>query len=413
MKIKPILLLLFSFVSLFMNAQSDFNSPYSIYGIGKENSNFFGGFTALGNTGIGYRSSPLTINKSNPASLTAIPKNSFLYEVGFNNTASTKKDKYDSQQNNDFNFTHLAMAFPVNDYWSMSMGVRPYTKVSYEVDIVKPIEGSSSNYTTKVVGSGGINEIFLGHGFKLRNNLSVGVEIVGLFGSISQEQWVLLGSSTTYLNDKNVYFSLGANAGIQYSLTDLLGTETTLGATVNFPTTLRGSEAFVGAKSNAMISNTFDQNAADFDLPLKFGVGLSSQINKNLLVSFDYRKNYWSDVNQSNNASAYRDQSIYGVGFEFKTSSEFTSYWNKVVYRAGANYDSGYLKIYNQNIDSYSFSLGLGFPTSNQRNSSTINVNYSYGKEGTTASGLIQDNFHKLSINFSFLGNWFQKQKIF
>jgi hypothetical protein len=367
----------------------------------------------MGNTGIAYRSSPITINKSNPASLTTISKNSFLYEVGFNNTFSTKKDKYVSQQNYDFNFTHLAMAFTVNRYWSMSIGVKPYSKVSYEIDVVQPVEGSSSNYTTKIMGSGGVNEIFWGHGFKLKNNFSVGVEFVGLFGSISQEQWVLLGSSTTYLNDKNVYFSLGINAGMQYSLSSLLGTETTLGATVSVPTTLRGAEAFVGTKSNTIISSEFNQNADDFDLPLKIGVGISSQINKNILVNLDYRKNYWNNINQSNNASFYRDQSIYGIGFEFKPSSELTSYWNKVVYRAGANYDSGYLNISNQNIDSYSFSLGLGFPTSNNRVSSTINLNYSYGKEGTTNRGLIQENFHKLSINLSLLGNWFQKQKIY
>lgn len=412
MKIKPFLFLLFSFVNLFMNAQSDFSSPYSIYGIGQENLNFFGGLTAMGNTGIAYKSQ-YTINQTNPASLTLIPENSFLYEVGFNNTFSTKRDKYTSQQDYDFNFTHLAMAFQVSNYWGMSLGIVPYSKVSYQIDVEKPIEGSTGNYITNVIGSGGINKIFWGHGFKLKNNFSVGVELDGLFGSISQEQRILLGANSAYLNDKNVYFSLGINAGMQYSLISLLGTETTLGATVSLPTTLRAAEASIGTKSNTIISNEFNQNADDFDLPLKFGVGVSSQINKNLLINLDYRKNYWNNINQSNNASAYKDQSIYGIGFEFKPSSKLISYWNNVVYRAGANYDSGYLNISNQNIDSYSFSLGLGFPTSKNRVSSTININYSYGKEGTTDRGLIQENFHKLSINLSLLGNWFQKQKIF
>lgn len=395
-----------------MHAQSDFSSPYSIYGIGQENLNFFGGLTAMGNTGIAYKSQ-YTINQTNPASLTSIPENSFLYEVGFNNTLSNKRDKYTSQQDYDFNFTHLAMAFPVNNYWRMSLGVVPYSKVSYQIDIVQPIEGGTGNYLTNVIGSGGINKIFWGHGFKLKNNFSVGVEIDGLFGSISQEQWILLGTNSAYLNDKNVYFSLGLNAGIQYSLNSLMGAKTTLGATVSLPTTLRAAEASIGAKANAIISTEFNQNADDFDLPLKFGVGISSQINKNLLLNVDYRKNYWNNINQSNNASSYRDQSIYGIGIEFKPSSELTSYWNKVKYRAGANYDSGYLNISNQKIDTYGFSLGLGFPTSKNRFSSTINLNYSYGKEGTTNRGLIQDNFHKLSINFSFLGSWFQKPKIF
>lgn len=412
MKIKSVLFLLFCFMNLFMNAQSDFSSPYSIYGIGQENLNFFGGLSAMGNAGIAYKSQ-YTINQTNPASLTSIPKNTFLYEVGFNNTFSTKKDTYASQQDYDFNFTHLAMAFPVNNYWGMSLGIVPYSKVSYQIDVVQPIEGSTGNYMTNVVGSGGINELFWGHGFKLTNNFSAGVEIVGLFGSISQEQWILLGTNSAYLNDKNVYFSLGANAGIQYSLNSLWGTKTTLGATVSLPTTLRGAEASVGMKSNAIISNEFNQNADDFDLPLKIGVGISSQINKYLLVNADYRKNYWNNINQSNNASVYSDQSIYGVGFEFQPSSKSNNYWHRLKYRVGANYDSGYVNISNQNVDKYSFSMGLGFPVSANNFSSSININYSYGKEGTTNSGLIQDNFHKLSLNLSLLGNWFQKPKIF
>lgn len=412
MKIKSFLFLLFSFVNLFMHAQSDFSSPYSIYGIGQENLNFFGGLTAMGNTGIAYKS-PYTINQTNPASLTSIPKNSFLYEVGLNSTFSIKNDSHTSQEEYDFNFTHLSMAFPVNNYWRMSLGVTPYSKVSYQIDIVQPVEGGTGNYLTNVIGSGGINKIFWGHGFKLKDNFSVGVEIDGLFGSISQEQWILLGANSVYLNDKNVYFSLGLIAGMQYSVNSFLGTKTTFGATVNLPTTLRAAEASTGAKADAIISREFSENAEDYDLPLKVGVGISSQINKNLLLNVDYRVNYWDGINKSDDASSYRDQSIYGIGIEFKPSSELTSYWNKVKYRAGANYDSGYLNISNQKIDTYSFSLGLGFPTSNNRFSSTINLNYSYGKEGTTNRGLIQDNFHKLSINFSFLGSWFQKPKIF
>ncbi len=413
MKIKSILFLIFSFINLFVTAQSDFSSPYSIYGIGQENLNYYGGFTAMGNTGIGYRSSPIIINKSNPASLTTISKNSFLYEVGFNNTLSYQKDKYVSQQNYDFNFTHLAMAFSVNKNWGMSFGIMPYSKVSYEIDIIQPVEGSLSDYITKVKGSGGLNEVFWGQGFKLRNNLSIGIELAGLFGSISQEQWIYVGTSSTYLNDKNVYFSLGANAGIQYSLNNFLGTKTTFGATINLPTVLRGSKAYVGTKSSTIISSEFNQNADDFDLPLKLGVGISSQINKNLLLNLDYRKNYWGNTNQSNNNSVYIDQTIYGIGFEFKPSSNLNSYWSNVKYRAGANYDSGYLNISNENINRYSFSLGLGLPVSKNNFSSTININYSYGREGTLSNGLIQDNFHKLSFNLSLLGNWFKKAKIF
>jgi hypothetical protein len=38
-----------------------------------------------------------------------------------------------------------------------------------------------------------------------------------------------------------------------------------------------------------------------------------------------------------------------------------------------------------------------------------MNINYSYGKEGTINNELVQDNFHKLSLNLSLFGNWFKK----
>jgi len=409
MKTKTILLYFIFSINLTLNAQSDFSSPYSIYGIGKENLIFFGGFSAMGNSGIAYRSSSTTINKSNPSSLTTIKKNSFLYELGFNNTYSLKFDSDVSQKENNFNFTHLAMAFPINKYWNMSIGIQPYSKVNYEIDIIQPIEGSINNYKTKIIGSGGINEIFWGHGFKINNNLSFGTEFVGLFGSISQEQWLNYGLSSTYLNDKNVYFSLGATLGVQYTL----GSKTTFGATINFPTILRGAEATVGTKSSRIISSEFNQNADDFNLPLKLGFGISSQLNKKFLINVDYRIKYWENTNQTNNASTYINQSIYAIGIEFKSPSNHTSYFGRIKYRAGINYDSGYLNINNKNINRYSFSLGLGLPTSKSNFSSFINLNYSYGKEGTTDRGLIQENFHKLSLNLSMFGNWFQKPKIF
>ena len=399
-------------ISTILWAQNDTSSPYSLYGIGVENKTSFGGFAALGNTGLAQKTT-LQINNFNPANLANIPLGSFLYEVGVNGTYSTIKTDEISQTTTNFNFSHLALAFPVTKNWGMSIGLMPYSKVGYDIDIENPIEGTTATFFTSINGSGGLNKIYWGNGLKLKNNLSIGAELVGLFGSINQEQWVLMGENTTYLNDKNVYFSFGVNAGIQYSLNSLLGTKTTLGATVNLPTILRAAEASVGTISNTIISSEFNQNADDFNLPLKIGVGVSSQINKNLLVNIDYRKNYWANTNQFDNTSSYKDQSIYGIGFEFKPSTNLTSYWNNIKYRAGANYDSGYLNISNQDINNYSFSLGIGLPTSKSSFSSIININYSYGREGTTSRGLIQENFHKLSLNLSLVGNWFQKLKIY
>ena len=413
MKKRSILFICICIISISINAQSDISSPYSMYGLGKESPNYFSGLTALSNTGIAYRN-PFSINKSNPASLTSISKNAFLYEVGFNSTSSIKKTNTINQQNFDFSFTHLAMGLTINDFWSTSFGIMPYSKVNYEIDVLQPIEGTTSFYNTNIIGTGGISEAFWGHGLKLTNNLSVGIELYGRFGSIVREDFISFETTSAYTKTSTNYLSAGLNAGIQYNLKELIGLNSTIGATISTPSTFNGEETVTyGGIDDSLVLDEYISDSENIDTPLKLGVGISTKISNNLLLNIDYRKNYWGDTNQSTGETAnYIDQYIYAIGTEFKIPSEFNNYWDNVKYRAGINYDSGYLNLSKNNIDNYSFSLGLGMPLS-KNGLSTMNINYSYGKEGTTNNNLIQDNFHKLSINLSLVGNWFKKQQKF
>ncbi|MEC8683167.1 MAG: aromatic hydrocarbon degradation protein, partial [Bacteroidota bacterium] len=80
-----------------------------------------------------------------------------------------------------------------------------------------------------------------------------------------------------------------------------------------------------------------------------------------------------------------------------------------VEYRAGINYDTGYLNIAGSDVSSYAVSVGLGLPVS--RSGSKLNLMYSYGRNGKIANGLIRENIHSLSLNFSLDGIWFMKPK--
>ncbi|SDW38527.1 hypothetical protein SAMN05444411_101615 [Lutibacter oricola] len=412
---KPQLVILFIFgISFSVLAQSDFDSPYSIFGIGKENSTLFGNSNAMGNTGIAYSSSRL-LNNLNPASLTALTPGLFLYEVGVSNTFSTKEDYQTTQSNNDFNFTNIGIGFAVSKKWKMSFSLIPTTKVSYEIDLEQPIEGSQADYYTNIIGSGGISEISWGHGYQLTKNFSVGLQLMAYFGSIDQEQIITYGSSEVLLEESNHYNGVGLKTGFQYTLNNLLGSKTTFGATVSLPSTLKGSQDVEGTKSfstsSVSVLSETDESIDDYELPLKIGVGISSQI-KNVTVNVDYRKSFWSDSYQSNSSYTYSDQNTFGVGLEYKPSTDNFKYWNTVAYRFGANYDSGYLTVSDTKIDSYGVSAGLGLPFS-KNSSSMLNLTYSYGKEGTLDNNLIVDNIHKLSLNLSLNGRWFQKKKIF
>lgn len=395
-------------------AQSDIDSPYSLFGVGKENMSYFGGANGLGNTGIGYSNSSL-LNKINPASLTAIEPTSFLYEIGLNNTISVKVDNNTSQTNYNFNFTHIALGFSVSNHWKMSFGLVPKTKTSYNIDLIEPVEGNLNYYYTNVTGSGGVNELFWGHGFKISKNVSLGIELLAYFGSIDQEKQLNYSTTSIYLNEVKKYNGLGIKGGLQYHIPNLFGTNTTFGAIASLPSTLSGTKDITGTKTFTDIGSTtiIDETAIEIDdaeLPLKIGFGISSQYRK-LTVNLDYQKNYWRNSYESNTNFSYSNQSIYGLGVEYKRETNSLKYYRKIVYRMGMNYDSGYLKMSDSKVDSFGFSAGIGLPVSNA--GSSLNFSYTYGKEGTLNNNLVMDNYHKISLNISLMGRWFQKKTIF
>jgi len=400
-------------ISTILWAQNDTSSPYSLYGLGVENKTSFGGFTSMGNTGVAQKT-PFQINNFNPANLANIPLGTFLYEVGVNGIYSIIKTDKISQDTNDFNFSHLTLAFPVIKNWGMSVGLIPYSKVGYDIDIDNSIEGSTETFNTSINGSGGLNKLYWGNGFMLNEKISLGFELSLLFGTINEESWVLTSPQVNIL-DYNYYNGFKFKTGIHFTLPDIAGVKTTLGGTIELPTELRGTQTRNAYKTiggyQIIIEENTENELDSFELPLSVSFGFSSKLNKTITTNLDYKKLWWENTNQYNNTESYTNQSIYAIGIEYKPSKNYGAF-NLLKYRLGINYNTGFLNISDQKIDSYSFSVGVGLPLSKQK-ASTLNVSYSFGREGTVSNSLIQENFHKLTLNLSLVGNWFQKLKIY
>jgi len=413
MKNKILLVLLVGCInSLF--AQSNTNTPYSLFGLGVENKTATGGLTGLGNTGIA-QANPFEINLFNPASLGNILQESFLYEIGVNGSFSTLKTSYDSETNNNANFSHIALAFPIKKNWGFGIGILPYTKTGYNSDIESPIEGSADTYYTRISGEGGLNKLYVSTGIQVIKNLSLGLDIAFLFGSIDQESLVYTGSLVT-ITDQNHYGGVKFKTGLQYKLPTFKGVASTFGATVELPTSLSGTQTRSSYKttsggSSVTIQEEEENDLDNFDLPFSYGVGITAALNKQFKTSLDYRKLLWSDTNQPENSQSYADQSIYAFGVEYGATKKKYSYWSNIKYRLGFNYNTGFLKISSQQIDSYFVSFGVGLPIKKYSNDK-FNISYSYGKEGTINNQLIQENFHKITLNLSFVGKWFDQRKI-
>ena len=347
------------------------------------------------------------INNLNPASFAGIPSNRFLFDFGLKAQKETLTESGNEEPRFNTNFSSLAIAFPVSKKSGIGISLLPYTNVGYNIaGLQSNIEGSTNNFNTFINGSGGINNFKISYGYRFNNRLRIGFDTSFLFGLIEEEEINLIGNSILTLNDKNNYTGVRLGFGVQYDITKKIS----FGATLNTNTSLSGEQKNTTQLDGIELDAT-DDNLPSFKLPLEIGVGLHTKLSKKMSLNIDYKKAFWNATNQSDNLGDYIDQHILGIGIEFIPKQRGLKYWENVEYRTGFNFDSGSLEIDDSNINNYQFSVGLGLPI-NKRSNSILNIGYSYGKKGTLNNGLIQENYHTLSINLSFVGIWFQTRKI-
>lgn len=412
---QKIFLILAVACSSILLAQNNTSSPYSLFGVGIENKTSTGNLTALGNTGIA-NDDKFQINIFNPASLGNIQQNSFLYELGANGTYTTLKNSSTSESSYNGNISHVAIAFPIKHNWGVGMGLLPQTKVGYDITTQSSIEGSTDLFFSNINGEGGLNNFYIATGIKLGKVFSIGLDASFLFGSINETSQYFSDSFFT-IEDENYYTGMKLKTGFQYAFFNDKNKKTTIGGILEIPVSLSGAQTRTTFKTSdtgtiTVIENEVENEVDDFNLPIVSGIGVTTDVYKDFTASLDYKKLLWSETDQVESNIEYKNQDIYAFGLEYNPSVRKLKYLNRLKYRFGFNYNTGFLNISGKEINSYFLSLGAGIPLDNNARN-FINLSYSYGKEGSTENRLIQENFHKITLNFSFIGNWFKERKIF
>ena len=117
-------------LSLNLNAQNESNSPYSRFGIGELQRFSTATQSAMGGVGVAS-SDPLAINFSNPASYSTVFKQRFIMQTGGIHTTKLLQTESQNQVANATNFNYLIFGFPIHKSWGASIGLLPYSDMSY------------------------------------------------------------------------------------------------------------------------------------------------------------------------------------------------------------------------------------------------------------------------------------------
>lgn len=414
--IKKIFLPVFVFFSLATFAQQATSSPYSFFGIGDVR--FRGTVENRMMGSVAVFSDSIHMNLQNPASYSGLKLSTFTVGAGYNQTNLESYEGKDKAQRTTVDY--MAIGLPLFKKATVALGLLPYSSVGYRV--------STGDYVPNILrynGEGGLNRVFVGYGYQINKNLSLGVDMFYNFGSIetTNVQYlaaldVLNGAMEINRSEMSgLSFRLGAMYQKKLGKRDLFAS-----VSVAPQSNLRSnntrtisSVAFVLEGGTPNILDSFDPITTKntVKLPTQVTVGLGyGQAKKWMLgteVLFKQSSSFGNRFDDLTQAS-YENGFQYSVGgYYVPNYSAFSGYFKRVTYRAGFRYEKTGLVIRQESIKDYAMTGGFGFPLGGLF--SNINLGVEYGRRGTAKANLVEENYTNVILSFSFNDKWFVRSK--
>ncbi|CAH0237253.1 hypothetical protein [Chryseobacterium sp. Bi04] len=425
---KKIFVVSFISAGYFLNAQSIGNSPYATYGIGDVKYDNTIETASMGGISTAFISDfTSSFNFANPANNTNFELTSIRLEAtnennyfksNYNDMKSTKHSTY---------LSNIALAFPLSSKVKMGLSYQPYSSKSYDILNEQKLENGDT-YINKFKGNGTLNTAQVAVSYKINQEFSVGARANLYFGDL----YDLNEFSTSYNNAingfvngyetknkvRNFNFTLGTSYQTLNTRTDkkfTIGATATFGNTSNMTTeyinsTYRFADA-AGTKTDEKIIEQKSIRSKNL-LPLQasVGVGYGSENHWFFSGQVDYKKG--EDISYFGKTFDFQDTyRISAGGWYLPNYNNFRNYFSRVIYRYGAFYERGNLKLEGNSINKFGISAGvmLPFKTSSITRMSGLEIGVEVGKRGTLNDNLINQNFINLRIGFNFADKWFRK----
>lgn len=413
--INKILISICLFLSILSFSQEGTSSPYSFYGIGE--TRFQGSVESRSMAGLSIVPDSTHINFQNPAGYSNLKWTTFTLAGSSNYTKQKSGDTDGIAQRTTFDY--LAIGLPLGKFGA-AFGIVPYTSVGYKIE---NISSDASVNSKRFNGSGGVNRVFLGAGYSILPNLSIGASAFYNFGKIQTNglefvPYIAVGSNESNVNQlSGVNFDVGImyQAKIKEKLTIFSSLYYTPKSILTSENTRTISAVTFNSNYDLQNEDVLDPETitTDLNLPqkLSFGLGMGDARKWVLGAEFSIQDvgKLYNNYNALGNVT-YEKSEKYSLGGYFTPNSNyFSGYFKRITYRGGIKYEKTGIIVNSTSINDAGFSLGLGFPVSGSL--SNLNLGFEMGKKGTASNNLVQENYFNLSIGLSLNDKWFVKSK--
>jgi hypothetical protein len=417
LEINKFIFILLLFAGLQLKGQETTISPFSRLSIGDFPEPTFAQNATMGHLSYALQS-PFNINPYNPASY------SRLFWTSFEATAVSKNywlnTANQSQNANLTSFDHLALGFPVTQFWGMAFGLMPVSQVGYDYKTDHSFMSSDSTnvtYQNGFVGSGGLNRAFIGNGFSIKRKLFLGFNFSYYFGDMKYQETIEFTLSDNYSNSANLekiesgdmYFDFGAqyrlNLGDKW-LVDLGAVFTPLQGLKSNRSDFIFTYSKTSGRTRIIDTVSFTDNEAfSIVLPPKFGFGVLLNRGEKFRVGVDFDYTKWSMSN-------YNTYGGMDDTYSLKTGAEFTNPDEKYILRLGARYASMPLVINGSKSNEMSATAGIAFPfrSKDKLNYTVLNIGFEIGKRGKVTDGWLEEKFINLNVGLTLNNKWFIKR---
>ncbi len=390
-------------------AQNNTDSPYSRYGYGLLANPSSSAGIAMGGIGYGLRSSN-QINPLNPASYSSVDSLTFLLDIGAEFQMSWYQENGIKQKNYNGNIINVNMLFPISKKLAFSAGFLPVTYVGYNYGFVETI--GSLSYQESFAGTGGFQQVYGGLSYKPFKNLSIGANVGYLFGDINHT------SSTVFLSETNANTSLDSikirahdliyTVGVQYTQPLSKDYSLTIGGAYTPKINLTANERHIHYMGS-VVDDDKTTSSNGFDLAQSIGGGLSFVKKNKYLIGADVLYQDWADAQYQGKTDTLKNRFRFSAGGEFIPDARSRKYFNRIQYRLGGYYSNSYFETKNGMYKEFGASVGFGLPVYNK---SVLQVSFDYVKVKPDQPQALDEQYFKVTLNFTFNETWFRKWRL-
>jgi hypothetical protein len=402
-------------LSLVSFAQEGTSSPYSFYGIGDVR--FRGTLENRSMGEIAIEQDSIHMNLQNPASYANLKLTTFT----LGGTYATTKLKTDTESANARRTTldYLAVGLPLGK-WGVGFGLIPYSSVGYKISSVSDDPAVNNR---RFNGSGGMNKAFIGVGYKITPNFNIGADASYNFGKIETNNFEYITDISIGTRELNTVDLSGVNFNLGMMYKTKINKKVSFFSSVNYSLESTLKTENTRNISTALYNSNFDLSIVDvlddvkteknFKIPSKYtaqaGIGEARKWLVGVGYTFQGAGSIGNSYNSLDNVT-YEKHSKYSIGgYYIPNYNSFSSYAKRIVYRAGFRFENTGLVINSEPIEDMALTVGFGMPLTGTF--SNVNIGLEFGKKGTTAANLVEENYANVSVSFSLNERWFEKRK--